>query len=145
MFLAVVGQFRRPQIRRFTSTIQTVRKSSRTELCNPNFGPPPKFRLFASLRTTEPPKFSAPPTPFSTFRPFSGRADSDVPPNPDVSVLNAPFSPRNPFSSRFFGRKRALDPTFQRIPRLAPSRCASLRLAPSRCAPLRSAPSSHRH
>ena len=41
-FLAVVGQFRRPEIRRFPSTIQTVRKSSPTELCSPNSGPPSK-------------------------------------------------------------------------------------------------------
>ena len=68
MVLAVNGQFRRPQIRHFTSTIQMVRKSSRTELCNPNFDPP-KFRLFASLRTTEPSTFSAVFNFSAIFRP----------------------------------------------------------------------------
>ena len=51
--LVVVGQFRPPEIRRFTSTIQTLRRSPRTELCNPNFGPR-KCRLLVSLQTREP-------------------------------------------------------------------------------------------
>ena len=94
VFLAVVGQFRRPEIRRFTSTTQrTVRKSSLTPLfhfpiswtplhhqCPPTRpggqgggwggrggGERPTTKIFGA---------------FSTFRPFSGRTLLDVPPKP---------------------------------------------------------------
>ena len=93
----------------FKRSIYRLERSSATPISDP-----PKFRLFTSLRTTEPPKFSA---HFPLFGRFRAERSRTSPPNPDVSVSNAPFSPRNSFSSRFFGRKRILDLTFRRIPR----------------------------
>ena len=71
MFLAVVGQFRRPEIRRFTSTIQTVRKSSRTEHYTPNFGPPPifNFQFLLCLCSTQKQHFSSVFSFSASFRP----------------------------------------------------------------------------
>ena len=61
----------------FKRSIYRLERSSATPISDP-----PKFHLFAPLRTTEPPKFAKTFGPFSTFRPFSGGADSDVPPKP---------------------------------------------------------------
>ena len=74
---------------------------------------PPNFQFFVSLLPRESVFFSR----FQLFGYFQAERTRTSPPNPDVSVSNAPFSPRNSFSSRFFGRKRILDPTFRRIPR----------------------------
>ena len=49
---------------------------------------------------------------FPLFGRFSAERKRTPPPNPDVSVSNAPFSPRNSFSALIFGRKRIFDPTF---------------------------------
>ena len=110
-----LGQFRRPQIRRFTPTIQTLRRSPRTELCNPNFGPPKISPICVSAdhRTTE--ILPLPPR-FPLFGRFQAELTRTSLPNPDVSISNAPFSPRNSFSSQFFGRKRIFDATFGQFP-----------------------------
>ena len=68
MFLAVVGEFQRPQIRRFTSTIQTVRKSSRTEHYTPNFGPA-QFSCFCVSAPPQNQHFSAVFNFSAIFRP----------------------------------------------------------------------------
>ena len=49
---------------------------------------------------------------FPLFGRFSAERKRTPPPNPAVSVSNAPFSPRNSFSALIFGRKRIFDPTF---------------------------------
>ena len=72
-----------------------------------------KIRLFTSLHTTEPQKFSA---HFPLFGRFRAERSRTSPPNPDVSVSNDPFSPRNSFSSLIFGRKHIFDPTFGHFP-----------------------------
>ena len=52
----------------------------------------------------------------SLFGRFSAERNRTPPPNPDVSVSNAPFSPRNSFSSLISGRKHIFDPTFGHFP-----------------------------
>ena len=92
----------------FKRSIYRLERSSATPISDP-----PKFRLFTSLHTTEPPKFSA---HFPLFGRFRAERSRTSPPNPDVSVSNAPFSPRNSFSSLIFGRKHIFDPTFGHFP-----------------------------
>ena len=91
----------------FKRSKNRLERSSATPISDP-----PKFRLFTSLRTTEPPTFSA---HFPLFGRFRAERSRTCPPNPDVSVSNAPFSPRNSFSSLIFGRKHILDPTFRQF------------------------------
>ena len=73
----------------------------------------PKFQFFVSLLDPEPVFFGR----FPLFGRFQAERARTSPPNPDVSVSNAPFSPRNSSSSEFLGRKLKFDPTFRRIPR----------------------------
>ena len=74
---------------------------------------PPNFNFFMPLLPPEPAFFVR----FPLFGRFQAERTRTSPQNPDVSVSNAPFSPRSSFSSRFFGQKRIFDPTFRRIPR----------------------------
>ena len=90
------------------SAIKTVHITSRTELCNPNFGPPKisNFCVCADHTTTI--FFRC----FPLFGRFRAERTSRSVGNLAVSVSNAPFSPRNSFSALIFGRKHILDPTF---------------------------------
>ena len=68
----------------------------------------PKFQFFVSLLDPEPVFFGR----FPLFGRFQAERARTSPPNPDVSVSNDPFSPRNSFSALIFGRTCIFDITF---------------------------------
>ena len=73
---------------------------------------PPNFQFFVPLLHPETAFFKR----FQLFGQFQAERTRTSPPNPDVSVSNAPFSPRNSFSALIFGRKHIFDPTFGHFP-----------------------------
>ena len=111
MFLAVVASSGSQKFGvspvRFKWCENRLERSSATPISDPS-----KFHFFVSLQTTEPLKVVG---RFPLCGRFRAERTSRAVGNLAVSVSNAPFSHRNSFSSRFFGRKRILNSTFRRI------------------------------